>query len=152
MTTSAFELREPTRADLDVLYPIYRSCYQEYVRQTWGEWDDARQSEQFYSGFPLERGRVILVGGEIIGAIDTERRGDGWFLNNIEIAPEWQNRGIGTALVRDLLARAQAEGCPTHLGCLKVNPARRLYERLGFEVVGETATHYLMRALPNPQN
>ena len=31
---------------------------------------------------------------------------------------------------------------------LKVNPARRLYERLGFAIVGETETHYLMRWRP----
>jgi hypothetical protein len=28
---------------------------------------------------------------------------------------------------------------------LKVNPARRLYERLGLVVVGETDTHFEMR-------
>lgn len=27
---------------------------------------------------------------------------------------------------------------------MKVNPARELYERLGFEIVEETATHYRM--------
>jgi ribosomal protein S18 acetylase RimI-like enzyme len=30
------------------------------------------------------------------------------------------------------------------LQVLKVNPARRLYERLGFRVTGETPTHFLM--------
>ena len=68
-------------------------------------------------------------------------------MRTIEILPEYQNRGVGSAVIRDVLAQAQAEGLPVGLQVLKVNPARRLYERLGFNVVGETATHYLMRAM-----
>ena len=34
---------------------------------------------------------------------------------------------------------------PVELQVLKVNPARRLYGRLGFQVTGETETHYLMQ-------
>jgi ribosomal protein S18 acetylase RimI-like enzyme len=34
------------------------------------------------------------------------------------------------------------------LTILKVNPARRLYERLGFTVVGETETHFRLEARP----
>ena len=142
-----FELRSATRADLDVLYPIYRACYEDYVRQTWGAWDETQQRTGYFEGFPLDRARVITVGRQIIGAIDVERRDESWWLNNIEIAPEWQNRGIGTALVREVLEHARLEGVPAELGCMKVNPARRLYERLGFRVIGETETHYLMRAL-----
>ncbi len=43
------------------------------------------------------------------------------------------------------VAQARAEGVPVALQVLKVNPARHLYERLGFSVVGETAMHCLMR-------
>ena len=140
-------LRAPTPADLDVLYTIFRAAMHHYVDLTWG-WDEADQQARFRAGFPLDRARVILAGNEIIGAIDAERRAEGWHLNNIEIHPDWQRRGIGKRLVGDLIARARAEGLPVALQVLKVNPARRLYERLGFAVTGESETHYLMRAEP----
>jgi hypothetical protein len=34
------------------------------------------------------------------------------------------------------------------LRVLRVNPAERLYWRLGFEVVGETESHLLMELVP----
>ena len=140
-------LRAPTPADLDVLYPIFRAAMHHYVDLTWG-WDEADQQARFHSGFPLDRALMILAGTEIIGDIATERRAEGWHLDRIEIHPRWQRRGIGTQLVGDLLTRARAEGLPVELQVLKVNPARRLYERLGFAVTGESETHYLMRAEP----
>lgn len=59
--------------------------------------------------------------------------------------PAYQRRGIGAAILRDVIAEARAGGHAVALRVLKVNPARRLYERLGFAVVGESDTHYLMR-------
>ena len=64
----------------------------------------------------------------------------------IEISPDYQRRGIGTILMHDLLRKAAARGISVTLQVLKVNPARVLYERLGFELTGETGTHYLMRS------
>jgi hypothetical protein len=43
---------------------------------------------------------------------------------------------------------AQDGGLPVTMCVLKFNPARRLYERSGFAIVGEIETHYPMEALP----
>lgn len=51
--------------------------------------------------------------------------------------PEAQGRGIGAALVRGLQAEARVAGMPLKLKVLKTNPALRLYQRLGFAIVGE---------------
>jgi ribosomal protein S18 acetylase RimI-like enzyme len=59
--------------------------------------------------------------------------------------PDWQNRGLGTTIIQDVIDRLRAPGIPVRLQVLKVNPARRLYERLGFEIYDESDTHYLMQ-------
>lgn len=64
------------------------------------------------------------------------------------IDPTRQGRGLGTEIVRNLLAEAAAARVPVELQVLKVNPARRLYERLGFTVFAEATIHYRMRADP----
>jgi len=133
-------------SDLDVLFPIYCEVMRDYATRATGAWDEDEQRRQYYAGFPVGRAQVILVGYDIAGAIDCEHHGDRWTVNNIEIAPEWQNHGIGTWLLRRLLRQARGEGIPVDLEVLKVNPARRLYERLGFAVTGETDTHWQMRA------
>ncbi|HLM00911.1 MAG TPA: GNAT family N-acetyltransferase, partial [Pyrinomonadaceae bacterium] len=66
-------------------------------------------------------------------------------LVSIRLLPEFQNRGIGTKLIKDVLAASIAKNKPVRLQVLKINPARNLYERLGFEISGETGTHFLMR-------
>lgn len=50
-------------------------------------------------------------------------------------------------MIQVLLQEAFDQYLPVRLRVLKVNPARRLYERLGFKVVEEADTHYLMEAV-----
>ena len=88
----------------------------------------------------------MLVDGHAIGYLGVSERESATFIDQIEIVPNYQGQGIGTALINNVLAR----GRPVDLGVLKVNDdARRLYERLGFRVIGETETHYNMRAEPS---
>jgi ribosomal protein S18 acetylase RimI-like enzyme len=51
---------------------------------------------------------------------------------DIVLVPECCNRGIGTTLVRELQAEAQAASKPSRIHVERFNPALRLYERLGF--------------------
>ncbi|MGB3712970.1 MAG: GNAT family N-acetyltransferase [Candidatus Promineifilaceae bacterium] len=71
--------------------------------------------------------------------------GDELFLAGIYLSPEWQNQGLGAVIIGDVLASAKARGQRVSLQVLKVNPARRLYERLGFSIFAETDTHFKMR-------
>lgn len=139
----AYSLRPATAADFSFLYDLHVASMKEYVTQTWG-WDDAVQQELFAASFHPECRQIVVADGRDVGVLASERRPDDWFLASIAIAPSEQGRGVGAALIRDLLATAARDGLPVRLQVLKVNPARRLYERLGFVVTGETPTHYLM--------
>ncbi len=68
------------------------------------------------------------------------------FLSSILLVPAFQNRGIGTRLITELVATSQK---PVRLQVLQVNPARRLYEKLGFVVYGRTDTHIEMIRKPS---
>lgn len=60
----------------------------------------------------------------------------------IQIDPEFQGRGLGTAVLTDTLGQAHQTGFSVRLQVLLKNRAKALYERLGFVVTGETGTHY----------
>lgn len=137
-------LRPATREDYDFLWWLHRATLKPYVEKTWG-WDEQRQAQHFCDCFDPATRQVIERDGVPIGCISVERQEARVFLAVIEIAPDHQNRGIGTKLIRALLDEADGRGVPVELQVLKVNPARRLYERLGFAVIGETETHYLIR-------
>ena len=137
-------LREATPNDANFLYRLHRAAMQAYVIQTWGHWDEAWQSQQFQERFDPHACQVVVTGSEDIGVIKVARRTTDIFLTSIELLPNWQGQGIGTYLIRALMTEARAQGVPVTLQVLKVNPARKLYKRLGFSITGETTTHYLM--------
>jgi GNAT superfamily N-acetyltransferase len=66
---------------------------------------------------------------------DHERRPH-WYILAVGVRPEDQGRGLGTALLTPTLARCDTEGLPAYLEASSERSAA-LYERLGFEHVGE---------------
>jgi len=144
-----FILRPATEQDYAWLWSVKRLTMRPYVEQTWGGWDEEAQEEFFRENFVPANMRVIVVEGQDAGLLHVEREAGEIFLANIQLLPEFQNRGLGTAVVRGVLDEARAAGLPVRLQVLKPNrPARRLYERLGFAVIDETGTHLRMRAVP----
>ncbi|WP_367874070.1 GNAT family N-acetyltransferase [Luteolibacter sp. Populi] len=135
--------RAATDADLGFLWELHVLTMRDYVEQTWG-WESLWQEENFRKFFDFTVMEILEVDGEPVGAISVEDQEDRLYLRNIEIHPAWQNRGIGTVLVTEFIELARAKSLPARLQVLKVNPARRLYERMGFELCGETETHFLM--------
>jgi ribosomal protein S18 acetylase RimI-like enzyme len=142
----AYRLRAATPEDGEFIYQLRVDGLKEYVTQVWG-WDEEFNRELFRQKFNSRSYQMIVVNDRDIGAVALEHRENETFLADIEIAREWRGLGLGTAIIREFLANARRQGVPAALQVLKVNPARHLYQRLGFQVVGETDTHYLMRTV-----
>ncbi len=67
-------------------------------------------------------------------------------LAGLQLLPAHQGKGIGTRVIRDLMAEAASTGRTFGLSVEKDNPrAQALYERLGLVVVGEDGDEYVMR-------
>jgi ribosomal protein S18 acetylase RimI-like enzyme len=141
------ELRAARQADAEFLYGLLKATMQAYVAQVWG-WDEQWQRAYFQEHFDPSQEQIVILEGEEIGVLAIEEKEDAVFLSKVYLLPEYQGQGIGTHLMRSVLDGAFGRGLPVTLRVLKVNPARRLYERLGFVVAGETETHTLMEARP----
>ncbi len=139
-----YRLRGATQGDYDFLYHLRRATLKDYVDRIWG-WDEATQARMFKERFDPARYQIVVAADQDIGAVSVQWRPDGVFLADLHILPVYQERGLGTAVIGDIPMRARDRGVPVALQVLKVNPARRLYERLGFVVTEETPTHYRMR-------
>lgn len=138
-----FELRAANDGDYEFLWNLRRTVMRPYIEATWG-WDEEWQANYFRDHFAPAACQMIQVAGVDVGMLAVEALVESVFLANIEIIATEQGRGLGTAVIRSLIADAARRGLLVTLQVLKVNPARRLYERLGFEFTGETATHFLM--------
>jgi len=91
--------------------------------------------------------QVIRFGDDDAGFCRVSDQPDRLVLETIELLPAFQQRGIGSELIRALQRRALDRGVPVMLQVLKSNArAKLLYERLGFFTVGEPATHHQMQS------
>jgi len=66
-------------------------------------------------------------------------------LDEIHLLPKFQGHGIGAKIIRELLDEAHTSGKTVALIVLKTNPAKGLYERLGFKIYSETLERFFMR-------
>ncbi|SDR22762.1 Ribosomal protein S18 acetylase RimI [Rhizobiales bacterium GAS113] len=101
------------------------------------------QTVSYRAEFPAARFDIIELSGEPIGRIIVDRPGGMLHIVDQAIAPEWRNRGIGTAIMRALMDEAQTAGLPVRLEVSSANdPSLRLYQRLGFVPI-ETVALYM---------
>ena len=101
----------------------------EYVEPLYG-WDAHIQRRYHAGWFKPDRLSIIEDDdGREVGVLDVRDEGDHLYLSRIEILPEGQGRGLGTAVVTAVLGR----GRMVRLDIFPHNVrARRFYERLGF--------------------
>lgn len=133
--------------DFEELQRIKKDCFKWYVEKIYG-WNDKKQIE-FSQNFIQEHRediKVIVYANQKIGVFtnyinkDNESVIDLFYLDK-----KYQNRGIGTSILREQLKEDKRNGRNTILQVFKENKARFLYEKMGFEIYDETETHYKMR-------
>lgn len=93
---------------------------------------------------------VILLEDRRIGRLRLIRSGKEIHVAGIQVHPAFQGKGIGSEILRTVIEEAARAGLPVTLEVGKDNPdAKRLYERLGFEVAEDRDVRELMRCLPS---
>ena len=141
-----YSFRECTIDDFDFLFNLKKDNFKWYVDKIWG-WNDNDQKQRLMQDLNehLEHKRIIIVDGKPIGVYAVHITDDGdLFINEISILKEYQNKGIGRKILESQLKDNRKNGIRTILQVFKDNPAKKLYESLGFTVYGETETHYQM--------
>lgn len=74
-------------------------------------------------------------------------------LVDISLLPDWRGQGLGTALLEWIQTQSRHAHKPVRLHVAPDNPARRLYERLGFHICEDRASHLLMEwSSPSERN
>lgn len=92
---------------------------------------------------------LVLVDGAPAGRLYVHRRAGEIRLVDISLIPELRGRGIGTNLLQELMAEAEAAGKPLTIHVEKYNPAMRLYQRLGFKSIADRGPYDLMEWRPD---
>jgi ribosomal protein S18 acetylase RimI-like enzyme len=155
---AGLRLRPSTAADGELLYRIYAGTRSEELAAV--PWS-AEQKETFlraqlhaqlthytrhYAHAAFDIIEAATADGTVsCGRLYVDRRPGELGIIDIALLPEWRRRGYGTALLEDLLEEACGSGCEAMIYVESMNPARRLYERLGFRHTGEHGVYLQMR-------
>ena len=146
----AVTCRPATPADREFARQAHHLAYRDVVERRFGSWDEEQQNGFFDGAWSRHGHDVVENDGAVCGYVMIETGTDRVDVNEIVIHPDHQNRGIGTAVLRQTIDRAGELGLPVYLQVIKGNRAADLYERLGFVEYGTTGSHRLMRLDPSP--
>jgi GNAT superfamily N-acetyltransferase len=143
--TKQITFREANPAlDYEFARTTHHAAYKDVVTKQFGSWDEKVQDTFFKEGWERAPSKIILEEGIPIGVLSFNLNNDHLFLSELQILPSSQNRGIGSHIVKGLIAEAQSLKIPLRLQVLKENKAVNLYGKLGFVVVDTTAIHIRM--------
>jgi ribosomal protein S18 acetylase RimI-like enzyme len=149
MEPYVIELRPCTTDDRDFLFSLHRNTNRSYVEATFGAWDEEWQRQRFEQMFNPYSRKIITLRGWPVGMVDVHEDADSISIEDLQILPDLQRQGIGTEVIREVTDRARSFQRPVTVRMFKVNPARSLYERMGFRVVDQSETHLKLRREPS---
>ena len=150
-------LRPATHDDEELLRQLYASTrlaeLEDYgwdtrQQQAFLDLQFRAQREQYRFAYPSADNKIITMNNCPIGRLLVNRGVLEFRLIDITLLPEHRGACIGTLLIQELLTEATAAGKPVRLHVFRSNPAKRLYERLGFCNTGDDGTYLEMLWVP----
>ena len=145
--TPRYELRPADVGDAEFAWRLYEQLMRART-EALVPWRADRQREVVDSALRSGSMQMILVDGAVSGWLHVHESPDTIELLQLYLVPAQQRRGIGTSILTTLKDRARAHRRPLRLNVLINNPARRLYERLGFRIERSDAIKHYMAWSP----
>lgn len=160
LAAKGFALRPEAEADDAYLLALYATTRQAELDQM-ADWSPEQRHAFVVMQFNAQRHHyrhvipnvafdVITRDGEPIGRLYTREGETMLHIVDILIDPAMRGAGIGTALVQSLADETLAAGKVLSIFVETYNPAKRMYERLGFVPVGEPQGFFLEMEIPLP--
>ena len=154
-------LRSITPDDAEFLSILYASTRADEMAIV--DWTDTQKAEflqqqfdaqhaYYQAQFPDAAYDIVLLDGESIGRLYVDRREDEIRLIDIALLPEHRGGGLGTAILKEILAEGASVRKLVRIHVEQFNPAMRLYERLGFEKIEEQGVYHLMEWTPETES
>ena len=106
------------------------------------------QYHSYEAAYGKAEHQIVELDGQPAGRVMVLWEKDFALLVDIALLEEHRGRGFGGELLGELIQQCKDKRLPLRLQVLKTNPARRLYERLGFISTGEDQMYIQMERRP----
>ena len=140
-----YKLVPYTEEYYEFVYNVKKNAYMKYVEECWGNWNEEKQRKYFadFINKVKNDAYIIKYDNQDIGFYNGELIKDNTYeVGNICIIPEYQGKGIGTKLLKDIINKYNDYNI--EIQYFKQNLVGNLYRRLEFIPNGETEYHYQM--------
>lgn len=139
-----YTLQPTSSQDLEFLYDLHKSSQGQYIKNIWG-WDEDQQFRMFKVHFSTDQQQLITYQKRRVGVLQLQSSQTTIEIQRIQVLPAFQNKGIGTSILKRLIQRSEQEKKTLSLRAFPNNPAHRLYQRLGFREAKRTDLHIYMQ-------
>ena len=127
----AWRFGPPSEADFEPLLALRIDVMREDLERV-GRFKPSRARRIFREHFDEPGLRLILVGDQRAGCVGVRREADCLKIDSFYLDRRHHNSGLGTAILKVLLAESDEQGLPVRLEVLTGSKAQRFYERHGF--------------------
>lgn len=135
-------LRACSFGDIDFILTLKELCFKWYIEKIYG-WDIDVQRQKTINEFNrlADNMKIISVDKKDIGITTFFEENGVYVIGMLMIHPDFQNKGIATSILNNYIDIAKSENKIIIVKTYVKNPARNLYERLGFSLDYEDTTH-----------
>lgn len=131
-----FALQTAQAGDFEDLLALRLRAMRESLERI-GRFDERRARERLAEGFDPSVTQHIVVDGQRVGFLVLKALSHHLWLKHFYIDTPHQRRGLGTRVMRWVIAHAEATQLPVELAALKGSDANRFYQRHGFHAIAE---------------
>jgi len=138
------EVYGSTRAEELALVPWTSDQQQAFIRSQF-----AAQQDHYAQKYPAASHDIIVSDNRQVGRLYVARLDHEIRIIDITVLPGERSAGIGSHLIRQLLAEAERTGRAVRIYVEEFNPSLHLFERLGFSPTEQQGFHLLMQWNPS---
>ena len=125
-----------SEADFEPLLALRIDVMREHLERVF-RYEPSRARRIFRQHFDEPGSRLVLVDGKRAGCVGFRTGQDEIRIDSFYLDARYHNHGLGTVILKMLLAEADALDLPVRLEVLQGSAAARFYERHGFVKLGE---------------
>ena len=145
------EVRQASAEDMELSFAIGEGAMREYVKATWGVWEQDEQRRAHAELFSPTTHWIVLANDREVGVVAAANETSHVQLVKLYLCSEVRSQGIGSKVLRSILRYGASHVKPVRLRVLSVNQrAQAFYARHGFRESSRTAERVFMVAKPNP--
>ena len=145
MNKTSFTFKKASEEDMEFLLWLRKETMVEHYIKAGKEVNEENLLGRIKDNF--EHAKIILLNNQKIGLLKVAKNKTEIEIHQIQIAPNYQNKGIGKQIIQSILQEASAKKIPVKLSVLKVNKAQTLYKNLGFAIYDENEYSYFMKTV-----